>query len=99
MVAVGYAEMQEYSLPIPISLGPGPEADPYRWYLCVENRSSVGWSCMQTSKKDALYYYPGDSTVRTSAIPIYKYSPPFLDKYLLIAKLTPVVKISQSTQS
>jgi hypothetical protein len=54
---------------------------------------------MQTTKKDALYPYPVASTVRTSAIPIYKYSPPFLDKYLLIAKLTPVVKISQSTQS
>ena len=76
-----------------------PNDDPYRWYLCVENRRSLGWHCMLTSKKDALYYYPVDSTVRTTAIPIRKYSPPFLDKYLLTAKLTPTVKIGQSTQS
>ena len=79
--------------------GSAPESkdDPYRWYLCVENRRSLGWHCMLTSKKDALY--PFESTARTMAIPIRKYSPPFLDKYLLTAKLAPTVKIGQSTQS
>jgi len=66
--------------------------DPYRWYLCLENRPGT-WSCVRTEPEKALSHvtYQGEST---RAIMIWNPIPKIFDPLILHKRLHPQVKIS-----